>query len=223
MTLLSAQGITFRSAEGVLLLDGVGIELAAGEVADVTGPSGSGKTTLLRALARLLPAATGRLVLAGEDSSAIPAQAWRARVALLPQTPAIRPGTVRENLLLPWRLKVHAAEGSASAPDDRALLSALDSVGLAADIGLDRDAARLSVGQAARVALLRVMLTAPEVLLLDEPDAALDEESATLVATATAEAAARGAAVLRVRHRGSDGRAGRRLRLAGGTLAEVSG
>ena len=96
---------------------------------------------------------------------------------------------------------------------------ALDRVVL--DAALDRDAARLSVGQQARVALVRTLLTHPRVLLLDEPDAALDELSAAAVSELTREFADKGGAVVRVRHHRSDDIADRRLRLAGGTLSSA--
>ena len=199
------------------VLDGVSLELAAGELVDVVGPSGAGKSTLLRALARLLPGATGELRLDGRSAADVPAEAWRAKVALVPQTPSIAEGTIRDNLLLPWGFKVRAG---AQAPTDAQLRKALDSVGLTA-IDLDRSGARLSVGQAARVALLRVLLTEPEVLLLDEPDANLDNESAEQVARATDAFARTGGAVVRVRHQRTDALASRRFRLEAGRLSEV--
>ena len=198
----------------VAVLDGVSIAVPGGEVVDVVGPSGSGKSTLLRALARLLPGATGRLLLDGETADAIEPHEWRSRVALLPQKAAIVPGTIRENLLLPWRLKVRA---DMTVPPDDQLRTALDRISLG-DIDLDRDGARLSVGQAARIALTRVVLARPEVLLLDEPDANLDEASAEQVRLMTAAFAADGGAVVRVRHQRSDELAVRRFRLEGGEL-----
>ncbi len=200
----------------IRVLDGVSLELEAGSVTDVVGPSGSGKTTLLRALARLLPDMSGSLVLDGVPAETIPGPEWRAAVALLPQKPAIVEGTVRDNLLRPWSLKVRHGH---VAPDDPALRAALDRVVL--DAALDRDAARLSVGQQARVALVRTLLTHPRVLLLDEPDAALDELSAAAVSELTREFADKGGAVVRVRHHRSDDIADRRLRLAGGTLSSA--
>ena len=102
----------------VRVLDGVSLSLAENTVTDVVGPSGSGKTTLLRALARLLPAVSGQLELDGVSSESILGPTWRAAVALLPQKPAIIDGTVRDNLRLPWTLKVRHGH---HAPDDAAL------------------------------------------------------------------------------------------------------
>jgi len=205
-------------AGDVRVLDGVSLELAAGSITDIVGPSGAGKTTLLRALARLLPGATGALALDSVPAAQVAPSRWRASVALLPQKPAIVDGSVRDNLLLPWTLKIRHG---AAAPTVGELEAAMARVGL--DVAIDRDAARLSVGQQARVALLRVLLTAPRVLLLDEPDAALDTASAEAVAAMTREFAEAGGAVARVRHQRSDALASRRLLLAGGTLSPESG
>jgi len=211
-------GVTLAGDDGELrVLDGVSLDIAPGEIVDVVGPSGAGKSTLLRALARLMPAATGSLVLDGVPADRIAPQQWRAKVALVPQKPAIVPGTVRHNLMLPWSFKIRSGE---VAPGDEKLTGVLAHFGLEA-VSLDRDAARLSVGQQARVALLRVTLTGPAVLLLDEPDANLDDASAEQVAHATSEFARSGGSVVRVRHQRVDALASRRLRLSSGRLLEV--
>lgn len=200
----------------VRVLDGVSFQVAPGDALDVVGPSGSGKTTLLRAVALLLPGATGELSLGNASSSSVDPRVWRSRVALLPQKPAIIPGTVRDNLLVPWRLKVR--EGTAL-PSESHLAERLEAVGI--DAELDRDAARLSVGQHARLAFLRVLLTEPDVVLLDEADAALDDASVALVGEATRRFLAGGGAAVRVRHRADDGVANRRMHLEHGRLTEV--
>lgn len=216
---LSARGVTASvPAEGgeARVLLGVDLDLRAGEVTDLAGPSGSGKTMLLRALARLLPSARGDLMLEGAPASAIAAERWRADVAMVPQLPITWPGTVAENLRAPWGLKVRSG---ATPPGDDALREALEAVGLA-DIERGRDASRLSVGQRARISLLRVTLTSPRVLLLDEPDANLDDAAAEAVTAYVARLAGRGAAVLRVRHLPRGERPDRRMRLADGRLTE---
>ena len=197
----------------VRVLDAISFSVEAGEIVDVVGPSGAGKTTFLRALARLLPGATGALFLDDTPAEKIGPGAWRAVVALLPQKPSIVDGSIADNLLLPWTLKVRAGR---TRPSEAALGAALTRVRL--DIALDRDASRLSEGQRARVALLRVVLTAPRVLLLDEPDAALDDVSSDAVTQVTREFARAGGAVVRVRHHRSDGLASRRLHLESGRI-----
>ena len=222
--LLEARGLSAilpGDAGDVRVLDRVSLAVDAGEIVDVVGPSGSGKSTLLRALAQLLPGATGELLIGGESSAALAPARWRARVALLPQKPVMFAGTLRENLVYPWSLGVRHAE---AAPEDRLLAEGLARLGVEA--ALDRDATRLSVGQAARVAFLRTLLTDPSVLLLDEPDAALDDVSADALAAMTCEfvsarAGRGGGAVVRVRHHRSDGIASRRLHLEAGHLTDT--
>jgi putative ABC transport system ATP-binding protein len=219
--LLVARGLTAAlpgDAGDVRVLEALDISVDSGEVVDVVGPSGSGKTTLLRALARLLPAVSGELSLAGTAAESVSPPQWRCDVSLLPQKPSIVPGTIRENLLLPWRLKARADQ---QAPSDELLLGRLGHLALG-DLTLDRSAARLSVGQQARVAMLRVLLTEPKVLLLDEADAALDSDSSAAVTAMTRSFAERGGAVVRVRHREDDGLAARRLRMRDGRLEEVA-
>ena len=220
--LLQARGLTAvlpGDAGDVRVLDGVSLTVESGEIVDVVGPSGSGKSTLLRALARLLPGATGELSIGDSPMTALTASQWRAVVALLPQKPVMLAGTLRDNLLYPWLLGVRRGHAR---PTDQQLGAGLDRLGV--DAALDRDASRLSVGQAARVAFLRTLLTRPKVLLLDEPDAALDDVAADAVAQLTVEfvsegATRDGAAVVRVRHHRPDGIASRRLHLEHGRLA----
>jgi putative ABC transport system ATP-binding protein len=218
--LLHARGLTVTrpgDAGPVPVLRGVDVDVAGGTLTDLSGPSGCGKTTLLLALARLLPGVAGELSLDGVPASQVDPRAWRTRVAYLPQRASLVAGAVGENLLAPWRLAVRR---DLEPPSRGTLERALAGVGME-DVALDRDASRLSVGQYARVALLRVVLSGPEALLLDEPDASLDDESAAQVARMTREFVAGGGAVVRVRHARADAQADFRLRLHDGLLSEV--
>ena len=208
---------TFAGADSAVL-DAISMDASKGEVVEIVGPSGAGKTTLLRALAMLLPEASGELRLRDTAAKDISPQEWRSAVVLLPQRPTMFPGTVQENLLTPWSFKVKDDDAE---PSQEALRQALDDVGLS-EIELDRSAKRLSVGQAARVALLRVLLTNPQVMLLDEPDASLDDDTAHLVSVATGAFVEGGGAVVRVGHLRDDKLASRRLRLWAGRLEEVT-
>lgn len=218
--LLAARGLrAVRPGDDgpLAVLDGIDLALRAGDIVELVGPSGAGKTTLLLALARLLPGVTGELELEGVAAREVEPARWRTRVALLPQRSTLVPGTVARNLRLPWELHVRSHD---EAPGDGALRDALGDVGLTG-VALDRDVSRLSVGQASRIALLRVLLSRPAVLLLDEPDASLDDASAEQVARKTAEFAADGGAVLRISHLRTDASACARYRLLDGALTEV--
>lgn len=140
------------------------------------GPSGSGKTTLLRTVARLRTADSGEALLEGVSWKAISPRIWRRRVAYAPSRPQFLPGTVRENMELPFRLKI-----AGKIPlDAERMNTLLHDLLLPAEI-LKRDSSILSDGERARLALIRALLAKPAVLLTDEPTAALDPESAGAV------------------------------------------
>lgn len=194
--------------------------IAQGEIVDLVGPSGSGKSSLLTACARLNPHAHGTFTLEGRSSDEFTAQQWRRDVAYLPQKPILTGASVADAIRLPWTLAVRGKGGKAEQllPDER-IRATLDAMGCE-DIDLPRAPHDLSGGQAARVALARTLLTNPKVLLADEVDAGLDDDNANKVATIMADAAARGMAIIRIRHRPPDGHATRTLTLADGRLSE---
>jgi molybdate transport system permease protein len=139
--------------------------VAAGEVLAVVGPNGSGKTSLLRALTGLL-ASTGSVVLAGADISALTSA--DRHIGWLPQAPSLFPHlTARDNVVFPLRAR--------GMPRDHAQAVAqgwLDRLGVGELSG--SKPAKLSGGQVARVALARALAAEPQLVLLDEPLAALD-------------------------------------------------
>lgn len=218
MALFEARSLSVSlKRDGVVhpLFTDVNFSLHASRIYDLVGISGSGKSTLLRVCARMLEYDAGELLLDGISSTAIPAQEWRKMVCLVPQKTSLVPGTVGENLTLPWKLKVHARE---TPPSEEAMHAALRHAGLS-DIELARDVSQLSGGQAARISLLRVFLTKPNVLLLDEVDAALDEESSAAISAMTASLRQGHTTCLRIRHRASDGLSEGTFRLSEGRLS----
>jgi len=129
----------------------------------IAGPSGSGKSTLLRLLNRLVDPESGRVLYRGRDVTERDVLALRREVALVPQLPALLPGSVGDNL------RFAARHASVEADAERLLaLAGLD------PSYADRDAARLSVGERQRAMLARALALEPGVLLLDEPTSALD-------------------------------------------------
>ncbi|WP_244490757.1 ABC transporter ATP-binding protein [Aureimonas frigidaquae] len=149
-------------------LDHVDLHLDRGSFSSVIGPSGCGKSTLLKIMAGLTPPSSGSVILNGR-----PVTGPRRDIGMMFQQATLFPWrTTLENILLPIEIRDGAAAAKAKAPSARALL---DLVGLKgfADIYPDK----LSGGMAQRAAICRMLVTEPDVLLLDEPFSALDELS----------------------------------------------
>ncbi|MEX2032620.1 MAG: ABC transporter ATP-binding protein [Dehalococcoidia bacterium] len=144
-------------------LDGISLEVAAGQFASLVGPSGCGKSTLLRILAGLVTPDEGEALVTGVDARGHPGLA-----AYMPQ----------RDLLLPWRrVLANAAVGAelAGAPRAAAREQAKQLLGRFGLEGFERAwPAQLSGGMRQRLALLRTFLAPRDVLLLDEPFGALD-------------------------------------------------
>ncbi|MBT1165230.1 ABC transporter ATP-binding protein [Bifidobacterium simiarum] len=225
-----------RSDGGVsdrTIFSGISFAIDEGQIVDLTGPSGSGKTSLLTAFARLNPNAHGTFMLDGRDASEFTVQQWRRAVAYLPQKPVLIGERVADVIRLPFTLAVRRErerswsrrlrsllhDVAPTYPSDDDIRAALDAVGCD-DIELTRSPHELSGGQAARVSLIRTLMTKPRMLLADEVDAGLDDDNAEKVARIMAHAAGNGMAVVRIRHRPPDGHASRIIELAHGELHE---
>jgi putative ABC transport system ATP-binding protein len=151
------------SRGGRSVLRGVSLQIGTGATA-LLGPSGSGKSSLLRVLNRLAEPDSGAVRFNGEDVRDLDPLELRRRAVLVPQLPAPLPGTVADNVR--YGPSLYGREADVG----RVLeLAGLD------DSYSERDASRLSVGEQQRVMLARALALEPEVLLLDEPTAALDE------------------------------------------------
>ena len=153
------------------------IAVSSGDFVVVNGPSGCGKSSLLRLINRLEEPTSGTLSIDGRPGNDAPVTAYRRRVPYLQQTPVMVPGTVLDNLTLPFRF---AAAAGRSAPGAGLLQGWLDDF-LLDGVELDADAEPLSLGEKQRLAFIRALLTDPEILLCDEPTSALDAESANVV------------------------------------------
>lgn len=166
--------IPFGSAAG---LTDFSVSVARGQRLALLGPSGSGKTSVLRAIAGLQSMTTGVVQVAGRDVTAVPAE--RRGVVYLHQSPTLFPHlSVGKNVAFPLEVRgVAAAEAWVRAD---ALLARVQLAGMSG-----RHVASLSGGQRHRVALARALAAEPQVLLLDEPFAALDPELRAGVRDAT--------------------------------------
>jgi ABC-type multidrug transport system fused ATPase/permease subunit len=188
-----ARGVVARDVrlvrDGRAVLDGAALRVPPGDVTALIAPSGAGKSSLLRCLVRLLEPDGGSIALDGVPVAELDPRTLRRRVALVAQSPVMLPGSVRENLT--YGLDAPLADPAAH--------DALIAAGLA-DAFLDRDADALSGGERARVAIARALVRRPEVLLLDEPTAALDHDVALVVVDALRALADRGLAVCLATH-----------------------
>lgn len=180
------------------LLDFGSFDVNAGSILLLRGASGAGKSTLLHLIAGVLPVAPacGSVSIAGQEISGLPvAQRDRLRpflVGWMPQRLSlIETLTVRENVLLPLALAGRTDDGHRA---DQ-LLRTLEIDALEA-----RRPVAISVGQAARVSLARALASRPKLLLADEPTAALDAASVTLVAGVLADFVSSGGAAVIASH-----------------------
>ncbi|BDD71818.1 heme ABC transporter ATP-binding protein [Streptomyces anthocyanicus] len=199
----AAPGEVLAAAEGLRVhlggrpvLDGVDVEVRAGEVLALVGPNGAGKSTLLGALAADVPAAEGVVRVHGRPVSDWSAPELALRRAVLPQSASLSfPFAVEEVVRMgraPW------AGGDRADEDEAAVAEAMARTEVAGFAG--RPFSALSGGERARVALARVLAQRAPLLLLDEPTAALDLRHQELVLRLCRERARAGDAVVVVLH-----------------------
>ncbi len=207
--LLEVSGLTRRFA-GLVAVDGVDLSVASGGIHAVIGPNGAGKTTLFNLVSGLLPPSAGRIVLAGEDVTHLPAHR-RAALGVARTFQNIRifgAMTVLENVLTGLHTMARASlpEVVARLPrfrrQERAAVAAaeaaLDLVGLRPQA--KARAASLSYGDARRLEIARAMASRPRLLLLDEPAAGLNPAETTRLAELVRTIRAAGTTVLLVEH-----------------------
>ena len=167
--MLSAIGVTRRFGSRVAV-ENLSFDVAPGEIFALLGPNGAGKTTTLRMLAGLIEPSSGAVRIDSDTLSRVNASRLRSRIGFLTETPGLWDRlSVWKNLLVYAELQ-GLADPEAAVAD---ALATFDLRGRASD-----PAAQLSKGLRQRVALARTLLHKPDIVLLDEPTAGLDPESA---------------------------------------------
>jgi ATP-binding cassette subfamily C protein len=171
---VSVHDLSFAYGDGPMVLDHLTLEIAPGEKVALVGASGGGKSTLVQVLLGLYPPVSGALCFDGVPVSRIGLDVVRENVAVVLQHPALLNDTVRTNLTLGrgigddrlW----HALDAAQIGTDIAAMAGGLDAV-------IGRQGIRLSGGQRQRLAIARMMLSDPKVVILDEATSALDTET----------------------------------------------
>src|SRR5215204_3652606 len=194
---ISGVGYTYPGG-GKPALSDLTLALPAGTRTALVGRSGAGKSTLVNLLMRFVDPDVGTIHANGVEITNLPADAWRENLALVPQRPHLFHGSVLDNIRL--------ARPDASREEvERAaeLAGAAVFIGRLSDgygTGIGERGARLSGGEAQRIAIARAFLKDVPVLVMDEPTSGLDPESERTIRAAL-ERLARGRTVLIIAHR----------------------
>ena len=192
--LLVAEGVGLR-VDGVTLVEGVSLEVSAGEILGVVGPNGAGKTSLLRMLAGEMEPTTGAVTLDG-----VPLAAWRPRDlarrrALLPQHTLLQFAFRALDVVLMGRYPHRDSSAEQDLETARRAMEGTDTAHLAARIY-----PTLSGGEQTRVSFARVLAQETPLVMLDEPTTSLDLRHQEMVMGLLRSLADAGAAVVVVLH-----------------------
>ncbi|MDK2821896.1 MAG: UDP-glucose/iron transport system ATP-binding protein [Clostridia bacterium] len=162
------EGVKYKN-----ILDIDKLYIPKNKITCILGKSGSGKTTLLKLLNKLISCTQGEIYYNDRLLKKMDSIELRRNVVMLPQVPAIFPGTVKDNLLIGLKFS------EKQLVSDKKIFEILNMVHLNKD--LTESAENLSGGEKQRLALARVILMEPEVFLLDEPSSALDEDTEQII------------------------------------------
>lgn len=201
--MLKSVGLRRTDPQGVArnLLQDISFSLNPGQALGVIGPSGAGKSTLAQVLAGFLVPTTGELRLSSARVDHYPRDQLGSAIGYLQQGVRLFAGSIRDNIA---RFEPSAEDAAvfaaAKAADAHEMILKLPQ-GYDTRIGLDGDG--LSGGQQQRIALARALFRDPVLLVLDEPNASLDDAGSRALNTAIRNAKARGAAVVIMAHRPS--------------------
>jgi subfamily B ATP-binding cassette protein MsbA len=179
-------------------LHDVSFRIAPGETVALVGPSGAGKTTVAALLPRFWDVSAGRITIEGIDVRDLALQELRGAIGIVPQEPTLFSGTVRDNIAY---ARPEAAEGEIVAAARAAhAMEFIDRLPQGFDTRVGERGVKLSGGQRQRLAIARVFLKDPAIVILDEATSSLDSESERLVGEAM-EDLLRGRSTLIIAHR----------------------
>lgn len=194
------ENVSFEYIPGEAALAEIDLEIRGGETVALVGPNGAGKTTLVSLLARFIEPTSGRILIDGQDLAQVKLSSLRGQLGIVTQRTFLFSGTIANNIRY----------GRQDASDEEVreaarTANALDFIESLPD-GFDTDVGergqRLSGGEAQRIALARMLLADPPILVLDEATSAVDAESEELIQQAV-ERLMHGRTTLVIAHRGT--------------------
>ncbi len=169
---LRARDLTAGYTRATPIIDALSLDVPAGALTVLIGPNGCGKSTLLKAMARVLPAWSGAVMLNGQDVHEMPTRAVARQMALLPQGPIAPEGLTVAELVAQGRFPHQTLLRQWSRQDARAVKEAMAAAGVT-DFA-DRRISDLSGGQRQRCWIAMTLAQETEIVLLDEPTTFLD-------------------------------------------------
>lgn len=203
---LQAEEVGVRGRDGRAILVGVSFRADPGNILGIIGPSGSGKTTLGKILIGALQPTVGTVRIDGARLTDWDQDELGKHFGYMPQEPSLFEGTIKENIARFSR----ARSSEENKRIDEAVVDAAKAAGVhemilqlpqGYDTTLGLMGAGLSAGQAQRMALARALYGEPRLLVLDEPNAFLDQDGEAALLGALTKARARGATVIVIAHR----------------------
>ena len=203
---LQVEEVGVRGREGRPVLVGISFRADPGHILGIIGPSGSGKTTLGKIIVGAIQPTIGTVRLDGAKLTDWDQDELGKHLGYMPQEPSLFEGTIKENIA---RFQKGASSEDVKAIDE-AVIAAAREAGVhelilqlphGYDSKLGLMGVGLSAGQAQRVALARALYGEPRLLLLDEPNAFMDQQGEAALVAAIAKARTRGATVIVIAHR----------------------
>ena len=195
---ISFEGVTFAYEGAPTVLEGINLDIRAGETVAFVGPSGAGKTTLCSLLPRFYEVTAGRITVDGTDIRDLTMASLRSQIGIVQQDVFLFAGTIRENIAY-GRLGADEAAIREAARQAH-LQSFIASLPEGLDTVIGERGVKLSGGQKQRLAIARMFLKNPPILILDEATSSLDTETERVIQASLAELAV-GRTTLVIAHR----------------------
>ncbi|HSQ38327.1 MAG TPA: ABC transporter ATP-binding protein [Acidimicrobiia bacterium] len=182
---ISLEGVSFRYLPNAPLIEGLSLEVPAGETVAIVGPTGAGKTTLVNLLLRFYEIDGGRIAIDGVDARRMSRSGLRRLFGMVLQDPWLFRGTIRENI-------AYGREGATDREVEEAARAAradhfIHTLADGYDTVVDDDATNISQGEKQLLTIARAFLADPQILILDEATSSVDTRTEVLIQQAMAE------------------------------------